>query len=233
MRRKIVLVALIAALITGINGAQAKPKAKADPSASYTIVHAIPIGYGADVVDVYTNDKLVIDNATPGAIATFTVPRGNVTVKIYANGVKPTDTATALLSAGPVYLSKGSDYSFVAHLSSDEKAKATLFKNMTTEAGSKRSWLTVRHVAAAAPVQLRINGMAKFVPLANSMERKASLNFGSYTIDALASESTTVVVGPATVPIAKNKNVVLYVWGAKSKGSIAVLKQEIATRKDD
>ncbi|MEY3107958.1 MAG: hypothetical protein RL730_309 [Actinomycetota bacterium] len=232
-KRKIVLVLLIATIFSGVQTTQAKPKAKADSLASYTLIHAIPMGFGADIVDVYLNNNLVIDNATPGAMADLTVPRGNATLKIYANGVKPSDTSTALLSASPVYLSNGSNYSFVAHLSADEKAKLSIFKNMTTDAGSKRSWLTVRHVASAGAVQLRVNGVPTFVPLVNSMERKKSFGFGTYSIDALVSESSTVIAGPTNVAIAKNKNVVLYIWGSKSKGPISILKQEIGTRKDD
>jgi hypothetical protein len=65
------------------------------------------------------------------------------------------------------------------------------------------------------------------------MERKKSFGFGTYSIDALVSESSTVIAGPTNVAIAKNKNVVLYIWGSKSKGPISILKQEIGTRKDD
>jgi hypothetical protein len=63
------------------------------------------------------------------------------------------------------------------------------------------------------------------------MERKRSLAFGSYTVDALYSDTSTVAINPYSLSSQKGTNVVLYVWGAKSKGNLAVLKQDIAARK--
>ena len=228
--RKIALLAITTITISGIQAAQARPKAKANELVSYSVIHAIPLSYGADVVDVYANNILVVDNATPGSIKNLTISRGNATISFYANGIVPGPTTTPLLSSTPTYLSNGGNFSFVAHLSADEKPKLSQFKNMVTEAGSKRSWLTIRHVAAATALQFRTNGNPVFVPLANSMERKRSLAFGSYTIDALYSDTSTVAINPYSLSLQKGTNVVLYVWGAKSKGNLAVLKQDIGAR---
>lgn len=233
VRKRLILLSILVIFISGIQGAQARPKAKANELANYTVIHAIPSGFGADVVDVYANGKLIIDNATPGASKSFTVPRGNVLVRIYANGVIPGDTTTALLSAPATYLSSESDYSYVAHLTADEKPALSRFKNMTTEAGSKRSWLTVRHVAGAPAVQLRLNSSPLFAPISNGVERKKSFNLGTYSFDAVTRETSTAVIAPYSITLEKKKNVVLYIWGAKSKGSFAIFKQETMTRKDD
>jgi hypothetical protein len=42
--------------------------------------------------------------------------------------------------------------------------------------------------------------------------------------------TTTVVVGPANVNVQKNINTIIYIWGAKSKNNLAILKQEITTK---
>lgn len=229
--KKVTLLVIATLTLSGIQAAQARPKAKANDLANYSIVHAIPLGFGADIVDVYANKTLVIDNAVPGNIKNLAIPRGNVTVSFYANGVVPGPTTTPLLSASPIYLANGNNISFVAHLTADEKPKLSLFKNMVTEAGAKRSWLSVRHVAATTALQVRTNGYPVFVPLTNEMERKRSLAFGSYSIDALYSETSTVAINPTSVSLQKGTNVVLYLWGAKSKGNLAFLKQEIPARK--
>ena len=229
--RKITLVIVASLALSGIQIAQAKPKAKANDLANYSIVHAIPTGYGADIVDVYANNSLVIDNAAPGSIKSFTIPRGSLTISIYANGVVPGPTTTPLLSAAPVYLANGNNFSFVAHLTADEKPKLSLFKNMLTEAGSKRSWLEIRHVAAAPALQIRLNGAPKFIQFVNGMERKRSLTFGNYNLDALYSDTSTVAINPISVNLQKSTNVVLYIWGAKTKGNLTFLKQEIPARK--
>ena len=222
---------LITSLSVGSHGADARPKAKANDLANYTIVHAIPAGYGADVVDIYANGVLAVDNATPGAMKSFAVPRGNIKIQIFANGVIPGPTTNPLLSSQSLYLTNGNSLSFVAHLTADEKAKLSVFKNMVTEAGAKRSWISVRHVAAAPSLQIRVNGYPTFIPLLNGMERKKSFAFGTYSVDSLYSETSTVVAGPTSIKLEKSKNVVLYVWGAKSKGNLALIKEEIPARK--
>jgi hypothetical protein len=229
--KRVAVVLSLAALIQGANSAYAKPKAKASTSVSYSILHAIPVGFGADIVDIYANGALVFDNATPGSIKSITTARGNLNLAIYANGVIPGPTTSAVLTATPIYLGNGSQISFVAHLSEDERPKLSTFRNMVTEAGAKRSWLTIRHIAAAPAVSARVNGSAISVPLTNSMERKRSLSFGTYSVDAVLPDTATVVVGPANVTVQKGVNTVLYVWGAKSKNNLAVFKQEITAKK--
>lgn len=228
---KAAILLLATIIIGGVQTAQARPKAKADDLVNYSIVHAIPLGFGADIVDVYANNVMVFDNAIPGGIKNLTAVRGNLTVSFYANGVVPGPTTTPLLSAGPVYISNGSNISYVAHLTTDEKPKVSIFKNMLTEAGSKRSWLSIRHVAAAPELQVRANGYPLFAPLGNGIERKKTFNFGNYSIDALYSGPNTTAINPLAVSLQKSTNVVLYVWGAKSKGNLAFLKHEIPSRK--
>jgi len=229
--RKILFITLTSLVLSGITTAQARPKAKASDLANYSIVHAIPLGYGADVVDVYANNTLVVDNAVPGNVKSLSFPRGNIRISIYSNGVVPGPTTSPLLSSTNFYLSNGNNLSFVAHLTADEKPKLSLFKNMVTEAGAKRSWLSIRHVAASSALQIRTNGYPVYIPLTNGMERKRSLPFGSYSVDALHSETSTVAINPISLNLQKGTNVVLYIWGAKSKGSLAFLKEEITARK--
>ncbi len=229
--KRVTLLVIATLALSGFQAAQARPKAKAGDLANYSIVHAIPLGFGADIVDVYANNTLVIDNAVPGNIRSLVIPRGNITISFYANGVTPGPTTTPLLIATPIYLANGNNISFVAHLTADEKPKLSLYKNMVTEAGAKRSWLSVRNVAATPALQVRRNGYPVFVPLSNTMERKRSLAFGSYSVDALFSETSTVAINPTSVSLQKSTNMVLYIWGAKSKGNLAFLKQEIPARK--
>ena len=229
-KKRFATILVVAGLVQGVQGAYAKPKAKASTTVTYSIIHAIPAGFGADIVDVYANDTLVFDNASPGTLKSVTTARGNLTLKIYANGVVPGPTTTPILAAPPIYLASGSQISFVAHLTETEKPILSTFRNMVTQAGTKKSWLTVRHIAAAPAVDVRINGATTFFSIPNGIERKRSLTFGNYSVDAVLPKSTTVVVGPANVTLQKNVNTVLYVWGAKSKNNLAVLKQEITTK---
>ncbi len=230
--KKVTYLAVLLTLIASVEISQARAKAKprSDFNTTYTIVHAIPSGFGADIVDVYANDKLIIDNATPGSIKSFTIPREKVQIDFYKNGETPTATSVPLLSSHPLYLSYGNNLSYVAHLTEDGKPALNLYKDTYTEAGSKRSWLTIRHVAATGEAQFRINQNPTFIPFDNPYQRKRSLAFGTYSIDALMPDSTSVIAAPTTVNLARGTNAVLYLWGAKSNSSLAFLKQEVSAR---
>ena len=52
-RLRVVVLLAVALLLQGFQSTYAKSKAKANETVSYSFTHAIPAGYGADVVDVY------------------------------------------------------------------------------------------------------------------------------------------------------------------------------------
>lgn len=169
--RKVAYLAILVTLIAGVEFASAKPKQKRVVPAvqnTFSVVHAIPLGYGADVVDIYSDSTLIIDNATPGSIKTFTTTHSNITIRIYSNGVVPSATTLPLLSTSALPLSFGTTLSFVAHLNEAEEPRFSTFKDVVTRAGVKRSWMTVRHVAGAPALQFKLNGTSVFLPLANT-----------------------------------------------------------------
>lgn len=230
--RKFVYLAALLTLIAGaeLASAKQKPNPKATDDFIYTVIHAIPAGYGADVVDIYADATMIIDNATPGTIKSFTTTHNNVTIRIYANGVVPSGTTSPLLSSSALILSRGTTLSFVAHLNENEEARLSTYKDVVTRAGAKRSWMTVRHVAAAPAIQFRVNGTPTFIPLTNSMERKRSLPFGLYTLGATYPETASTVIAASSFEMKSKTNEILYFWGAKSKSNLGFLRQEIMTK---
>ena len=50
--------------------------------ATVSVLHGIPEGAGADVVDVYAGDAMLIDNLTPGSLETLVVPGGHPTISL-------------------------------------------------------------------------------------------------------------------------------------------------------
>lgn len=225
------IVVPLVALLTLQGAFFAEAKSKAPLEGTYTIIHAIPSGFGADIVDVYANNVLLVDNATPGSIRTVSIPKGFLEVDFYANGIIPSETSTPLLSSERMYLGSGADFSYVAHLTADEKPKLTTFRNMVTAAGSKRSWMTFRHIAAAPSTQFRIDNRLSFLPIGNGDQRKRSYLIKTYAVSATLPDSTTVVVAPVSFALSRDTNTVVYLWGAKSKGNLAFLKQETRTKR--
>ena len=231
--RKVAYLAILVTLIAGVEFASAKPKQKrvAPPlESTYSIVHAIPLGFGADVVDIYSDSTLIIDNAIPGSIKTFTTTHSTITIRIFPNGVVPSATTVPLLSTSALPLSRGTTLSFVAHLNESEEPRLSTYKDVITQAGVKRSWMTVRHVAGAPMVQFRLNGTPVFLPLTNTLQRKRSLPFGLYTLGVTYPETPTTNIAATPFEMKSKSNEVIYFWGAKSKGNLGFLRQEISTR---
>lgn len=238
MFKRRVGIALVFALLT-VSGsgplyADSKPKKKkVEQTTTFTVIHAIPATFGADKVDVYSNNNLVIDNAVPGASKSFTVDPGSQQIAIYADGVLPTSETASVLSYRPIYLPKYSNVTFIAHLDASNKPVLSLFKNMNTEPGGKRSWLTVRHVAGAPAVDVRANSKVLFRNLLNGGERKVSLRFGTYPVDVVLAGTSTVAIPSANVMIKDNINTIVYAWGAASKANLQYFVQELTPKKSD
>lgn len=224
------LTILAVLLSAGSTAAAPKPKSKSSTPVVVTVVHAIPTGFGADKVDVYANGALLLNDAVPGAMKSFSIEPGSQQIAIYADGVTPTSDTASVLSFRPVYLAKGVDVSFVAHLDSTGKATLSLFKNMNTEPGKKRSWLTVRHVAAAPAVDVAADSVRLFRSLTNGNERKVSLRYGTYPTEVRLAGTSTVAIPSANISIKDNVNLIVYAWGSASKGNLGYLIQEVATK---
>lgn len=236
MRRKLAITMALSLLITSLGQASyadSKKKNKNEDNAIFSIIHAIPATFGADKVDIYSNGKLILDNATPGSSKTFSVTPGSQQISIFPDGITPATETATILSYRSMYLPKHSNVSFVAHLNAENKPKLSFFRNKNTEPGSKRSWLTVRHVAGAPTVDVRANSKLLFRGLSNSEERKISLRFGTYPVDVVLTRTTTVAIPLTNVQIKDNVNYVVYAWGSASKSNLQFLVQEVVPRDDD
>lgn len=215
--------------ITFANSAP-KPKVKFKDPAVMTLIHAIPATFGADKVDIYSNGALILNDATPGSSKTFFLDAGTQQLSIYADGVLPASETTAILSFRPIYLANGMDVSFVAHLDSNSQPTLSLFKNMNTEPGRKRAWLTVRHVAAAPAIDVRTGSIALFNSLTSGLERKRSLRFGSYPVNVVLAGTATNALSPTNVEVEDNKNLIVYVWGSAARSNLQYLTQVVNTK---
>lgn len=225
-----VFVSILLLIISGSYANSApKPKNKVQDPAVMTLVHAIPATFGADKVDIYANETLVFNDAQPGMSKTFAIESGLQKVAIYADGSTPT-SGTAILSYRPVYMSHGMDLSYVAHLDSNSKPTLSLFKNMNTEPGRKRAWLTVRHVAAAPAVDVKSGTLTLFRSLSSGLERKASLRLGTYPVSVVLAGTSTNALPATSVDIKDEKNLIVYVWGSAAKANLQYLTQVVNTK---
>ncbi|CAB5039979.1 MAG: DUF4397 domain-containing protein [Actinobacteria bacterium] len=222
-RRAALLVALAvpSALVLAAGPAQA-----AD-AATVSVLHAIPTGSGADVVDVYAGDALLIDNFTPGTLKTLEVPAGTYDLGVYADGETPA-ADTPVLEAKGVAVPAGANATVTANLTAAGAPALNVFINDTSKTAAGQARVTVRHIAAAPAVDVRVNGNVAFSDLTNPNEVKTDLAAASYQADVVLAGTDTVAIGPATLDLAEGTNTIVYAWGSAEAGNLALATQVIS-----
>lgn len=203
----------------------AAPAMAAD-DATVSVLHAIPEGSGADVVDVYAGDALLIDNFTPGSLETLTVPAGSYDLGVYADGATPADS-DAVLSAEGVEVPAGANATVTANLDADGNPALNVYVNDISEVPAGDARLTVRHIAAAPAVDVRADGTAIVEGLVNPDEAVTDVPAGTYSADVVLAGTDTVVLGPADLDLAEGTNTIVYAWGSAEAGNLALATQVI------
>jgi Domain of unknown function (DUF4397) len=190
--RSRVQIGLAGALITSLLAFAPSASAGGDSEGKVTVVHAVP-----DLtVDVYANDALLLEDFAPGTIVgPVKLPSGTYELKI-----TPADSETVALS-GSATLADGDDVSVVAHLTEEGDPALAIFGNKMRPIGDGRTRITVRHVAAAPEVDIRIRRSHEkwavaIEDFANGQEATTHLRPGAARFDAL-------VRTPQRVPLAQ------------------------------
>ena len=200
--------------------------AMAAEDATVSVLHAIPAGSGADIVDVYAGDALLIDNFTPGSLETLTVPAGSYDLGVYADGATPADS-DAVLSAMGVEVPAGANATVTANLDAEGNPALNVYVNDISEVAAGDARLTVRHIAAAPAVDVRADGTPLVNDLVNPDEAVADVPAGAYTADVVLAGTDTVVLGPADLDLAEGTNTIVYAWGSAEAGNLALATQVI------
>jgi hypothetical protein len=192
-----------------------------------SVLHAIPEGSGADLVDVYAGDALLIDNFTPGSLETVTVPAGTYDLAVFADGQTP-EGDTAVLEALGVEVPAGVNATVTANLDAEGAPALNVYVNdiSMVEAGNAR--LTVRHIAAAPAVDVRADGNAIIEGLVNPDEAIVEVPAGTYAADVVLAGTDTVVLGPADLALEEGSNTIVYAWGSAEAGNLALATQVIS-----
>jgi hypothetical protein len=219
--------------IVGSPAAAGSTSSSRATDATVTVLHAIPAGLGADVVDVYAGSTLLVDDLEPGKLTTIKVPRGTYDLAVLPDGRSPGSTAP-LASAPTSRIPAGANLTVAAHLTAAGRPAVTVFTNDTSTVGRGKGRLTVRHVAAAPPVDVRSAGSVLLSGLRNPREANVGLNAGTYRIDAVRAGTRTVVLRPTSVTIRNSPgtqdmgtNTILYIWGSEADGSLRQAVQNV------
>ena len=224
--------AVPATLMSAPTVAGAAPSAPA-AKATVSVLHAIPAGLGADIVDVYAGSALLVEDLRPGMLTTITLPGGTYTLTVRPDGTSP-GSAVSPLTGPRTRVPSGANVTVAAHLTPSGRPAMTAFTNDTTTVGRGKGRLTVRHVAAAPPVDVRTAGSTLLTGLRNARQANAGLNAGTYRVDAVLAGTRKGVLPPTTVTIRNSPgtqdmgtNTILYVWGATADGALAHVVQNV------
>ena len=219
--RPLAVLALTAASVTAATVVVAAPAHAAD-EATVSILHAVP---GA-TVDVYANGKALLTNFKPGTLTDpVMLPAGAYDLKVTAAGAGA--SGTAVTEAKGVNVPAGANITVVAHLTADGKPVLTPYVNDTSAVPAGQARLTVRHDAAAPAVDVRANGTAALKGLVNPKQATAVVAAGTIKADVVLAGTSTVVIGPADLPLKEGANTVVYAWGSAADKNLALAVQTI------
>ncbi|MGA0208901.1 MAG: DUF4397 domain-containing protein [Candidatus Nanopelagicales bacterium] len=212
--------------VAGLAAAPAMADSHGDMDATVSVLHAIPAGAGADVVDVYAGDAMLIDNFTPGSLETLTVPEGTYDLAVYADGEGP-DGGTAVLEAAGVEVPGGANATVTANLDAEGNAALNVYVNDISAVAAGEARLTVRHIAAAPAVDVRADGAVIIENLVNPDEAIVAVPAATYSADVVLAGTDTVALGPADLTLDEGTNTIVYAWGSAEAGNLALATQVI------
>ena len=222
MRKPLAVAAV--AVISSVSVIGLAGPASAAGTANVAILHAVP---GLDV-DVYANGNKLLDNFTPGTLVEDqSLPAGSYDLQVF-----PADAAdnsgTPAIEASGVQVPAGADATIVAHLTAAGAPTLTLFANDTSAVAAGQARATVRHTAAAPPVDVLAGGEPVFTALANPAETTAVVPAGALADVAVALAGTTApVLGPTTLDLVEGANTIVYAWGSAADGNLALATQTL------
>ncbi len=231
--RSVKITALATALVLPLGIAALHSPASAQPklkTSTVSVLHAIPQGKGADVVDVFANNIRVFNNMKPGQLRTVRVPQGVYTLGVYADGKTPRNSEP-LLESTDTSIPSGRDLTVTANLDSAGAPALNIFVNNTTRNPGGEGRITVRHIAAAPAVDVRADGTVLFTGVVNPMSVSSVVPAKPYVVDVTLAGSDVVVIGPATVPANRPINRVVYAWGSATDGTLQLAVQNVRTKK--
>ena len=223
---------MLAALMSPSPAAASTPMAPGE-DATVSVLHAIPPGLGADVVDVYAGRALIIDDLTPGALKTVKLPGGTYALTVLPDG-RALGSAAPLLRAPQTKVPAGANVTITANLDAAGRPALNAFTNDTSTVGRGMGRLTVRHIAFASALDMRNAGRILFTDLRNPRQADLGLKAGRIAPYATIAGTRDVVLRPTPITIVNKPgtldmgtNTIVYLWGSAVDGPLRAIVQNV------
>ena len=222
------LAAVIAVAALAAVTLQAPQSQAVQQKASISVFHAIPEGLGVDVVDVYADGGRIMNNLKSGELRSMRVRPGTYDLEIYVNGERPRRDDPVLAVENVIFLA-GTCSTVTANLAEDGSPTTNVFANCVARNGPGEGRVTVRHIAAAPAVDLLAGGSVVFGNITNGAAATKKVPAATYVMTLNSADFDNRVLGPATVPVNRPFNTIVYAWGSAAEGTLALKVQRVPT----
>ncbi|TFV53458.1 DUF4397 domain-containing protein [Geodermatophilus sp. DF01-2] len=191
----------------------ASPALADNHTATVSVLHGVP----ETRVDVYADGERLIDDFQPGTLTDpLQLPAGEYDIALY-----PADAPDA--SGDPIVsetvdVTADANATVVAHLTPEGQPALTPFVNDTSAVPAGQARLSVRHVAAAPAVDVRVGGEVVIDGLTNPNEESLTVPAGTVTADVVLAGTDTVAIGPADLTLPEGATTAVYAWGSQEAG---------------
>ena len=194
--------------------------------ASLNVVHGIP----GVTVEVCVKGSVAIPGFAPGdVVAGVPLPAGAYDVKIVGEGNTCDDPA--ILEAAGIELAGNKNYTAVAHLTEDGTPTLSLFTNQIRPPAKGIARLTIRHTAAAPPVDVWANGRVLLEDVPNGASATLKVRPGVYATWVSLPNDYAPVIGPAVLKLKRGVAYQVYAWGSAAAGyDFAVVAVPVGSR---
>ncbi len=195
----------------------------AQAGATVSLMHGIPDA----PVDVLVDGAVVVPNFQPGTMQDISSFAGQTLLNVE---VRAAGTDTVLI--GPLAelaVPSSGNWTVLAHLTADGTPTITPFENDVTPLPAGQGRLTVRHTAAAPPVDIVLaDGSRPFTNLSNPNEASAALPAGEIAGAQVAPAGGDPIAPIPTVELAAGSNLIVYAVGSLDGGTFTFYTQTIS-----
>jgi len=200
-------IALAGGAVLALLTAGLLPSVAAAPTSVY-VVQGLP----GRTVSVSVDGKTVVEHLAGGKVAgPFLVKRGTRTVTV--------TEGEETLMASKVTLPAGSNSEIVVHLPASPSGDPmiTRFDNNLQDVRSGRAAHSVAHVAAAGPIDVRVNGNVVSANVANGEYTYQVMPAGRRSVDIVPAAMTEPLLGPFDQTLAAGKMTWVFVVGVPGR----------------
>lgn len=198
------------------------PSAASPPSA--TTAGSLYVIQGVDA----TTMELALDGRTIAAAAAAKTVVGPLSVTAGRHVLTGTPAGGGAPIEATVTVPAGGSLDAVVHRQVDPSAAPvfTAFTNDLSAVTPGSGRLTVAHMAAVGPADIRVKGKVLFANVANGEQLSLTVPAGTYPVEIVpASASSPVVFGPANLPVTAASLTRVFAIGVAATGSMDAVVQ--------